>query len=212
MVCIAQVSAWAEVFLNTEATESADTETLAQPDPAHFARQRLGGCDGGRSGDDSTGGDRQNDPEDYIGEQARAAANQEHQPEYPDDGWVHVEIVGEAGADAGDLFVGAGAHESFMGTGGGRESWRAGFGLLGAAVVTELGTDRDVSAAACAGHWRTLQKVEFRAIPTIEYAQKGEKVSSTLGGERGDQYSRSCFTVAVIWLVWGRMTSSSLGW
>lgn len=117
------------------------------------AKKRLSGGDAGGRGNDATRGDGQNDPEDDVGQAAGAGAEEEHEPDDADDRGVHVEIVSEAGTDAGDFLVGAGAHEAFVGTGGGRKACsRAGRGLLGAAVVAEFRTDRDFFAAVWASH------------------------------------------------------------
>lgn len=67
----------------------------------------LGCGDRAGSGNHSAGSDGEDDPENDVGQKARAAANQEQDPDETDDGRIHIEIIGEARANAGDFLVGA---------------------------------------------------------------------------------------------------------
>ena len=45
------------------------------------------------------------DPQDHIDPESRRAGQQGHQHDDPDEGHVHVEVIGQAGADAGHALV-----------------------------------------------------------------------------------------------------------
>jgi hypothetical protein len=153
------------MFPNTElAKDTARTEAeyRAQAASRYYTKTVLGGRVARRGGHHSSWSDWKHNPKYHVREKACARADEEQQPNYPDDRRIHVEIVGKSRADAGDLLIGARTHQPLWSARDRRESWRAGFGLLCTAVVTKLGTDGDVLAAAWASHWHTSQMAMFR--------------------------------------------------
>src|SRR5258708_8079367 len=101
----------------------------------------------------SCGAWRDGNPQDDVGEQPCSPAQKREQPHDTNNGWVEVEVVGQASGYAGDLLVCRRAHETpsrwARDSVCGRSPRR---GLLGAAVVPEIGTVRDFLLTICADH------------------------------------------------------------
>src|SRR4029077_536464 len=132
--------------------------------PPHSKKVSRYGGGGSRGAHHARGGGRQCDPEDDVGEQSRARAQEGQQPHDTDDGGIKIEIVGQATAHAAYFLVGGGTHEALPATVfSGIYAGRAGRGLLGAAVVAEIRTIRDVPLTIYANHGFTsterLQKL-----------------------------------------------------
>jgi hypothetical protein len=106
-------------------------------------------------------------PENDVGQKTGSGKEHGEEPQDPDDRGIEVKIVGQAGADTGNLFICARAHESPLAARLGREAWRRSFRLLGAAVVAKLRTGGDVFLAANAGHWITPTERFYPAYLTI---------------------------------------------
>jgi hypothetical protein len=117
----------------------------------------------------------QRDPKDDVDEETGAGEEDGEQPNDADEGWIEIEIVGEARTDTTDLFVAAGAHQAL--------DWRcvAGglsglAGQLGAAVVAKLGTFSDFFLAFRAKHGSPPQS-NVQSHSKQRYEIWGRKVS-----------------------------------
>jgi hypothetical protein len=168
---------------------------------------------------------RQDHPKHEIKKGACSANQKRKQPHDPDDCRIHVEVVGNTGADATQFFVPTGTHEALWGKRrrGGRR-WR-GRRKLCAAVVAKLGIIDDFLLAIWANHSvppliRILNRCTREKREKFREARKPRffsKLASLRGRENSSsqyrlQYSRSLWTAAVMSSVCGRMASSRLGW
>ena len=89
------------------------------------------------------------DPGEQVSDDAGAGSGGEGEEDAEDahEGYVEIEVVSQAGADAGDFFVGPGAHQSLgCALGGGRNAHRL------TAVGAEVNVLRDIFAASVAEH------------------------------------------------------------
>src|SRR5208337_2103247 len=84
--------------------------------------------------------ERQDNPEDHVGQEAGAGAENSQEPEHANQRGIKIEIIGKTGTDTADLLVRTGAHEA-LGRGDAGRSARAGhIGLSCATVAAKLGT------------------------------------------------------------------------
>jgi len=82
-------------------------------------------------------GHREHNPKNDVSKKACPGKENGQQPHDADDRGIKVKIVCQTGAHAGNLLVGARAHQFLLATCLRRKAWRWSFRLLGAAVVAK---------------------------------------------------------------------------
>ena len=122
--------------------------------PTKMLAEQWSDVSGGAGNADGLGSrrDGQNNPKDDVDQEAGAGKKDRQEPENADESGIEIKIIGKAGANAGDLFVPAGAHETL----GSNHTWgRSGrTGQIGAAAVAEFRAVSDFFLAIWAKHER----------------------------------------------------------
>src|SRR5258707_167715 len=113
---------------------------------------------------------RQDNPEYEVCKTTGTRKEYCEQPHDPCNLGIKVKIVGQAGAHARNLFIGARAHQLLFAARCWREAWRSSFRLFGAAVVAKLGTNSDVFLAVYAIHGVTPPRAILPRVSTYRYA------------------------------------------
>src|SRR5258708_12875810 len=115
------------------------------------------------------------DPKHEVSKYARPGKEYGQQPHDPYDRGIKVKIVGQAGAHARNLFVGARAHQFPLAARLRREAWRRSFRLFGAAVVAKPRTYCDVFSPVYPSHWVTPTGQPY--FPPLSYLPKSTQNS-----------------------------------